>query len=181
MRSWSEVRSAGGFRGRPLYPAFRGLFLGLCVVIAAALPATAQVPDRPYLIVGPALLPGVGLNITSVDVGRFVTREVAFAAGYRSSRDGSVRTVATIGGAFRLIGARHTVLQTPRRSLDVDLGFRLGPAILFRFEETAIDKNKRFTLIGDPFLRVALQTSVLISAELGIHRPAIRLGVWIPI
>lgn len=144
-------------------------------------PAAGQALDRHYVAVGPALLPGIGLGITSVDVGRFVTREVAVAAGYRSSRDGSVRTVAAIGGALRLLGARQTVLALPRGALDLDIGFRLGPAILFRFEETAIDKGKRFTLIGDPFVRVAVRGSLLFSAELGIHRPALRLGVWIPL
>ncbi|MFT4605172.1 MAG: hypothetical protein ACI9W4_001911 [Rhodothermales bacterium] len=147
------------------------------VVLAA--PARAQALTDTYLLVGPATLPGAGVWVSSVKVGPFVTREAALAVAYRSSRDGSIRTVTTVGGALRLLGARQTVFDGPRGSFDLDLGFRIGPAILFRFEETAIEKNKRFTLVADPFVRIALQSKALLSLELGIHRPALRAAVWL--
>ncbi len=148
--------------------------------VLLAAPVRGQALPGAYLLVGPAALPGAGITVSSVGVGRFVTREASLSVGYRSSREGSVRAVGTVGGAIRLLGARQTVIGNPRGSLDLDIGFRLGPAILFRFEETAIEKNKRFTLVGDPFVRIALQSRALFSLELGIHRPALRAAVWLP-
>ena len=149
--------------------------------ILLSVPVSGQALPGTYFLVGPAALPGAGITVSSIKVGRFVTREASFSVGYRSSRQGSLRTVGTLGGAVRILGARQTFFSEPRRSLDLDVGFRLGPAILFRFEETAIEKNKRFTLVADPFVRIALQSRALFSLELGIHRPALRAAIWLPL
>ena len=145
---------------------------------AAFTEARAQLDDGTYAFAGPAFLPGAGVAAGSVVVGRFVTREVWLSGSYRSSASGSVRAIGTVGGAIRLLGARRTVLQLPVGVYDIDLGMRLGPSILFRFEETAIDKHKRFTLVAEPFLRVIADRGTPFSLEVGIHRPAVRGAVW---
>lgn len=111
-------------------------------------------------------------------VGRFLIREVWISGSYRSSAEGSVRAIATVGGALRIMGARRTVLQLAESPWNLDAGLRLGPSILFRFEESRIDRNKRFTLLADPFVRAGYGR---FSLELAVHSPSVRAGFWIPI
>lgn len=180
MSLYSETGRTGSFRERPKYPGLGVLFLVLFWALPLSV-ARAQSPEGTFVAVGPAFVPGMGLTLGHIGAGRFVSKEVVLAAGYRSSRDGSIRTSATVGGAIRLLNARRTVLAEADSGLDVDIGLRIGPAVLFRFEESTIDRNKRFTLVADPFLRVGYRRGATFFLEAGIHRPAFRGGFWIPI
>jgi hypothetical protein len=179
MSSSSGARQAGGFRGRPKYPGLPGLFLGLLLAVATVPGAASQAVEGTYLVWGPAAVPGVGIGLGVVDLGRFASKEAGLTVEYRPAGRGGVRTIATLGGAVRLLGSRQTVLQLPQALLDVDVGIRLGPALLFRFDETTLQRRKRFALIADPFVRIGIQRAGLFSLELGLHRPLIRAGFWI--
>ncbi|MFT5143467.1 MAG: hypothetical protein ACI80V_002711 [Rhodothermales bacterium] len=155
------------------------MFLGVLLAVTTAPGAASQALEGTYLVWGPAAIPGVGVSFGAVDLGRFASKEAGLTVEYRPAGEGGIRTIAVLGGAVRLLGSRQTVLQLPRASLDVDLGIRLGPALFFRFDETTLQRRKRFALIADPFIRIGFQRAGLFSLELGIHRPLVRAGFWI--
>ncbi|MBN4056210.1 hypothetical protein JYT20_00655 [Rhodothermus sp. AH-315-K08] len=180
MSFCSQPFRASRFQKGAKYPALLRLFLlGVLLGGFRAGTAGAQVSEGLHLVMGPAAVPGVGVIVGAVAVGRMLTREVSLAVGYRSSRDGSVRAALTFGGAIRALGVRRTIFGTSSRGVDVDLGLRLGPAVLFRFEESDIERNKRFTLVADPFVRIVARKGALFFLEFGIHRPALRAGLLI--
>jgi len=78
-----------------------------------------------------------------------------------------------------VLAVQRTIFGMAPAGVDVDLGLRLGPAVLFRFEESDIERNKRFTLIADPFFRIVARKRALFFVELGVHRPALRAGALI--
>lgn len=153
----------------------------LVLLPLAAPPATAQ-PS--FVQVGAGALPGAGVAAGYVAPSRFYTvegvayahRAPAFDAG------GDALVAAGVGGALRIGEALRIVLGTGA-GYEVDAGVRFGPGLFFKAEETRADKNQRFRLIFDPFVRVAvpLPRQWALFAEAGAQRPALRAGVWVPL
>jgi hypothetical protein len=176
----SQPFRASRFQKGAKYPGLLRLFLVMLVLTGClARGSLAQPGEGRYLTLGPAAVPGVAVQIGAVEAGRMFTRDFSVAVGYRRSRQGSVRASMTFGGAIRIFGIQRTIFNASFRSVDLDAGLRLGPAVLFRFEESEIERNRRFTLIADPFIRFVARKQALFFVELGIHRPAIRGGLWL--
>ena len=176
---------------RPLYPTAPHLFLTgvprlvvalVAVFVLSPIPAVVgQVPEGAQLQVGPAALPGVGIQLGYVAAKNFFTRElnvVADLSAFRSS--GNVQTALALGGAVRIFGIWRTIGNTPYGGLDVDLGMRIGPGLLFELRESRAAKNRRFNLFVEPFVRTSARVGdTLVYLELGGQRPHARAGFWI--
>ena len=75
---------------------------------------------------------------------------------------------------------RDQVLLVARpRRFDVHFGARIGPGLLFRFDEDRPDRNQRFNLTFEPFIRYTLSRNRLFYVEAGVTRPHIRAGIKI--
>jgi hypothetical protein len=114
----------------------------------------------------------------------FFTREVILQTDLRSVVDPQVassQVVFLLGGAIRVFGFERTIGNVGYRGYDIDAGLRIGPAYSFSTRETAADRNRRFHLFIEPFLRVSARTHLLdvVFLETGTTRPHVRLGVWI--
>ena len=135
---------------------------------------------------GLAAVGGVGVQIGFVNAKDFVTREVTVLADLLTAVDpesGNNQVVVTIGGALRLFGFERTIGNEAYRGYDVDLGFRIGPGLSFSTRETRSEKNKRFRLFLEPYVRISVSTRLIkiLFLEAGTTRPCVRLGTWIHI
>ncbi len=135
---------------------------------------------------GAAGLPGVGIQLGYVDAGDIFTREALVYADVRPRFKSDSETLlisAGVGVSIRIVGGLETVELITPRIWDFHVGVRFGPGLLFRRNETPAEKNQRFSLFLDPFLRFTVapggrQTYFL---EAGVHRPSLRAGVWLRI
>ncbi len=164
--------------GRLLYPGALLLFL-----VVALTPAAAQTPLGKQVQVGAAGLPGVGLQAGYLAAQNFFTREINLVADLSSFRsNGDVQTALAIGGSVRIMGIGRTIGNAYYRGWDLDVGARIGPGLLFEFRESRADKNRRFSLFLEPFVRVVARPGrTAFYAELGAQRPVLRAGFWIPV
>jgi hypothetical protein len=129
------------------------------------------------VLVGFATLPGIGVQATYVAPGRMYTREALLISDL--SRLGSKRSsqvAVAIGGAIRIIGSLEVLGMARPRRYDIHAGVRIGPGLLFRFAEDKADRNRRFSLTFEPFVRYTISLKRLFYIEAGVTRPNIRLG-----
>src|SRR5690606_40465591 len=110
--------------------------------------------------------------------GRMYTREALLMGSVlpRGS-EGSVHVGVAIGGALRVVGALEALGMTRPRMFDVHVGLRVGPGLRFGFEELRADRNQRFNLVFEPFVRYTRNVGRMIYFEAGLARPALRVGV----
>ncbi len=158
-------------------------------VVALSLPPSSvaqgrRSPDR--LQIGAGALPGVGLNVAYVDAGDVFTREATVYSHLRprfASDDESLQVSAGIGVSLRIINSLQTMDFLEPRIWDLHLGLRFGPSLVFRRNETLAEKNQRFSLFVDPFIRFLLTPGDRLTYffEAGTHRASVRAGVWLPI
>lgn len=150
---------------------------------AAAQPAVAPVRNASLLQVGLGVLPGVGLEAGYLSPRSWYTREAIlyvdsspqFAGG-----EGSVQVSAGIGAAIRILAITRLFSNAPYIGNDLDFGLRFGPGLFFAIDETPAEKNQRFSLFLEPFIRY---TSTFTGgqqffAEAGVQRPFLRAGFW---
>ncbi|ARA93952.1 hypothetical protein AWN76_012840 [Rhodothermaceae bacterium RA] len=166
------------------------LMLGVAALAgsAAPMPAAAQTPvapirDASLLQVGVAALPGIGLQAGYLSPRSWYTREAVlyvdsspqFAGG-----EGSVQIAAGIGAAVRILAITRLFSSTLYAGNDLDFGLRFGPGLFFAIDETPADKNQRFSLFLEPFIRYtsAFGGGRQFFAEAGVQRPFLRAGFW---
>lgn len=160
----------------------------LLVIIGLVPRAHAQqgipFPPENTVLAGVGGLPGAGAMVGYVSPKRMYTREaVVYGVVIPSirGRDGSAYVGVVIGGALRIIGTGETLGLIPPKKYDIDIGIRLGPALVFEFDESRADKNKRFNVAAEPFLRIARnlgKSQRTFYVEGGLIRPSLRLGIW---
>ena len=162
----------------------RLLALALTLVLLPSFPANAQdsgnelVAGADNVLIGIAGLPGIGVEATYIAPGRMYTREaVLYADLSRFDSKASSQVAATIGASIRIVGALEVLGMARPRRYDVHVGVRIGPGLLFRFDEDKADRNQRFSLVLDPFVRYTLSLKRLVYVEAGVSRPNIRMGI----
>lgn len=173
----------------PQYPGASDLFRRtacgalFAVFVLLAPGARAQAPEGAHVQIGPAGLPGVGLELGVLAAQDFFTRELNLVTDLSAFRsDGNVRTALALGGAVRLLGIGRTIGNVAYRGFDVDVGLRIGPGLLFEFREDRASKNRRFQLFLEPFARWSARAGRhILFVELGAQRPVLRAGFWIPL
>ena len=161
----------------------------VALLLSVAVPTETQaqigVAAQRQLQMGLGGLPGAGVQVGYVTVRSFFTVESQFyIEGVPPSfGEGNVHFSAGFGGAIRLFGLSR-LLGSPAWYVDVfdvDLGLRLGPSLAFAENETPADRNQRFSLFLEPFLRIAPSISEdwALYLEVGPQRPSLRLGaLW---
>jgi len=158
---------------------------GTVVAIVSPLQAIAQSNPPDELVVGGdnllfgfGALPGVGLQAMYVAPGRMYTREALLLGDVvPRGRKGSVQFAVAIGAALRVVGSLETFGMTRPRMYDVHIGLRVGPGLRFGFEEVRADRNQRFHLVFEPFIRYTRSVGRMMYVEAGLARPALRVGV----
>ena len=163
------------------------ILVALLLSVAAPLEVRAQigVAAQPQLQMGLGGLPGAGVQVGYVTARSFFTVESQlYVEGVLPSfGEGNVHFSAGFGGAIRLFGLSR-LLGSPAWYVDVfdvDLGLRLGPSLAFAENETPADRNKRFSLFLEPFLRIAPSVAEdwALFVEVGPQRPVVRIGaLW---
>lgn len=165
----------------------RALQAAVLACLLHPLVADAQIMRSPDKIqLGAAALPGVGLQLGYVDAGDILTREAVVYADMRPQfgrDDEALQVSAAVGVSLRIVGGLETIGVLHPRIWDVHAGLRFGPSLLFRRNETLAEKNQRFSLFLDPFLRFTVQPRerLIYFLEAGLQRPSIRAGVWLTI
>ena len=164
------------------------LVAAVAFLAAMALPppsAQAQFFGREATAVqlGVAAEPGVGVQAGYMQPRTVFTVEAALYADVQApfSEAGERRFQAAgaAGGALRALEiARIVTGGGPSGNLDV--GLRTGPGLGFEGNETVGEKNRRFRLLLDPFVRYVRRIGgVRLFGELGLARPRLRAGVWL--
>lgn len=145
----------------------------------AAQTATDElVPGGNNVLLGLAAYPGIGMQASYVAPGRMYTREAVFLGDVsRFTSTGSSQIAVVIGASLRIIGSLEVLGMTRPRSYDVHVGTRIGPGLRFGFDEDRPDRNQRFNLIFEPFVRLTIAPRRLVYFEAGLARPKIRVGL----
>ena len=163
------------------------LLLVLCLGFAAPVGAQNQSVGEPFgarVQVGLSVLGGRGLQVGAVSARTLFTREVQLLTDLEPlvrDVDRQARVVLLPGVSLRLFGFERLVGGAGYRGFDLDTGFRAGPGLTFSSNETEADRNRRFELVLEPFLRItaAQNAGLAWMVELGSTRPALRVGVWL--
>lgn len=159
------------------------LLLGM-VAPAPALAQESSFPPSSTVMAGIGGLPGLGVAVGYVAPGRMYTREAMVfgdAIIPRRTGDGSAYVAVVIGGSLRFIGIGETLGFLPPKKYDIDVGLRIGPSLVFEFDESRADKNKRFNIAAEPFARFARKLGPrqrTFYVEGGLIRPTLRIGIW---
>lgn len=147
--------------------------------------AQAQAPrtHAKRIQIGPGVLPGIGLQGGYVYPRSFFTTEaIVYADGSPGFAGGesNLQVSLGLGGSIRPLGLIRTIGSMADTGYDLDIGLRGGPGLFFSSTETRVQKNQRFSLFLEPFIRVTtrLGTSQTFFAELGFQRPLLRAGFW---
>lgn len=150
-------------------------------VSCAAQPTPDElVPGGDNVLVGAGVLPGLGLQAVYIAAGRMYTREALLLGNVIPQRvDGSLHAAAAIGAAVRIVGSLETLGMARPRAYDIHVGIRLGPGLRFGFDEDRSDRNQRFSLLFEPFVRYTRHWRRMVYVEAGGARPTIRAGVKI--
>ena len=169
------------------------LFCQLLTVglMGAMLPATAPAqfsgsePLERSVQVGPAVLPGFGLQASYVQPRSFYTTESAFYANVFPpfmGGENSLLISGGFGGSLRILGGLTALEMANYGGYQLDLGLRFGPALRFVLgDETRTQKNTRVRLFLEPFTRFTWQVEGgrTLFAEIGTHDPFLRAGFWL--
>jgi hypothetical protein len=158
----------------------------LCLLLLLPSLAAAQTDDpirgQRMIQAGPGLLPGIGLEVGYLLPASLFTREAVlyvdsspqFAGG-----EGSVQLSLGLGGAIRILGVARFITTSPYTGKDLDFGLRFGPGLFFAIDETRAEKNQRFSLFLEPFIRYSSTFAAgrVFFFEAGIQRPLFRGGL----
>lgn len=157
----------------------------LLIALALAASAAAQTPETDgTLQLGVGILPGLGAQVGYLRPGPFlVTEGIVFVDGVPGflGGEGNVQVSLGAGAAVRTLGVARLFSEESFRGYDVDFGARFGPALTFRTSETRAEKNQRFSLFFDPYLRFVSRFNdrFVVFAEAGAQRPLVRGGLWV--
>ena len=154
----------------------------LCVTQPAAAQGEGALPLQSQLQVGVGAIPGIGLEGGYVSPRSFFTVESILyvdASPPFAGGEGNLQLSLGLGGAIRTFSIARTLgnPSTYARA-DFDVGLRFGPALFFSTQETRADKNQRFRLFLEPYVRFAtrLQGGRVIFVSAGTQRPLLRAG-----
>ena len=141
-------------------------------------------PIGTHLITGVSAVDGYGIQIGSVSAKTLYVTELVLLSDLHpwiSGSSANSRVVLSPGISIRLLGFERLIGGAPYRGYDLDVGFRAGPGLSFARNETQADKDRRFELVVEPFLRwsAARSTRWIWYAEAGSSRPNLRAGLWI--
>lgn len=151
-------------------------------VTAVVHDASAQMdPGRTYVQAGVGAIPGVGFQGALVQTRALYTIEGAFYVDFTPrfvGGEGSVQVSGALGGAIRAFGIVRALGESSRYHSDLDIGFRLGPSLVFAMSESTRNENP-FSLFLEPYGRFATEvtTDRTIFVELGLQRPILRAGL----
>ena len=135
-------------------------------------------PGGNNVLLGLAGYPGIGVQASYVAPGRMYTREAVFLGDVsRFTSTGSSQIAVVIGASLRIIGSLEVLGMARPRTYDVHIGTRIGPGLRFGFKEDRPDRNQRFNLIFEPFVRLTIAPRKLVYFEAGLARPKIRVGI----
>ena len=160
-------------------------------LMGTLLPATAPAqsfgsePLERSVQVGPAVLPGLGLQASYIQPRSFYTTESAFyvnASPPFIGGESSLLISGGFGGSLRILGGLTTLEMANYEGYQLDLGLRFGPALRFVLgDETRTQKNTRVRLFLEPFTRFTWQVEGgrTLFAEIGMHDPFLRAGFWL--
>lgn len=129
-------------------------------------------------------LGGNGAQAGIVSARTVYTREVMILADldplWRDA-DRRARVVVLPGVSLRMFGFERLIGGAAYRGFDIDAGLRAGPGLTFDTDETSAERDRRFELVLEPFLRLTSAGSGRLAwlLEIGSTRPALRFGVWI--
>lgn len=155
--------------------------VGALHVFAPPVQAQFFAPGASAVQGGVSAVPGIGVQVVYLQPRTVFTFEAAFYADvqapFSDTGDRRFQAAGAVGGSLRLLQITRMVAGTgPGGELDV--GLRAGPGLGFETEETLADKNRRFRLLFDPFLRYVRPIGgVRLFGELGLARPRLRAGV----
>ncbi|MEM9665138.1 MAG: hypothetical protein AAF970_09400 [Bacteroidota bacterium] len=163
-----------------------GILAAISAVVLLTLPTQAQTvePEETRVQLGLGLFPRVGWQLGYVQPGNVFIREAVLythiTPGVLSDRRRLQATLG-VGGAIRALNVARLVANITNTNNDLDLGVRVGPSLAFATEETRADKNQRFNLFIEPFLRLTtrLRNNQVLYTELGIQQPSLRIGLWV--
>lgn len=127
---------------------------------------------------------GNGAQIGLVSARTVYTREVMVLSDLDPlwrDIDRRARVVVLPGISLRMFGFERLIGGAAYRGFDVDIGLRAGPGLTFDTDETSAERDRRFELVVEPFLRLTSAGSGRLAwlLEIGSTRPALRFGVWI--
>lgn len=162
--------------------------LALAVFATLLPPSAAAQESDAHLQIGAGAMPGVGLQTGYVSARGFYAVDgllIIHATPRFAGGENNVQVAAAFGAALRPLGIVRTIGNTGYTPYDIDLGLRLGPGLTFYGgDETLADKNKRFSLVFEPYVRVT--TDILLGGaprtfylEAGVQRPYVRAGIWL--
>ncbi len=144
---------------------------------------SAPLSRERHIQAGLGLLPGIGLQTGYVYPRTFYTTEALlyvdgspqFAGG-----ESSLQVSLGFGSSIRPLSIVQTISSAEDIGYDLDVGLRGGPGLFFSSEETRVEKNQRFSLFLEPFIRLttAFRGKQTVYAELGFQRPLLRAGFW---
>jgi len=129
-------------------------------------------------------LGGNGAQIGLVSARSVYTTEVVVLSDldplWRTT-DRRARVVVMPGISLRMLGFERLIGGAAYRGFDIGIGLRAGPGLTFDTEETSAERDRRFELVLEPFLRFTSAQSGRLSwlLELGSTRPAFRVGIWV--
>lgn len=156
------------------------LLLTLGVVTSGR--ASGQAPGQQYIQAGAGVIPGIGIQGGYVAPRSFFTVEgIVYVNGSPpfAGGQGSVQVSGGLGGAIRVLGIFRTIGGPGHQGRDFDVGLRFGPGLFFTVGESSRSENP-FSLFLEPFLRATstFGGEHIFFAELGIHPPVLRAGIW---
>lgn len=143
----------------------------------------ASEPWGAQIHVALSTLGGNGLQAGVLSARTVYTREVMVLADldplWRET-DRRARVVLMPGMSIRLFGFERLIGGAAYRGFDIDLGLRAGPGLSFDMDESVEERNRRFELVIEPFLRLTSARSGRVAwlLEMGSTRPAFRFGLW---
>jgi hypothetical protein len=161
------------------------VFLFYCPVTPLARSQPVETPTQSRIQLGLGVVPGFGGQLGYVSPSALFTTEGMLyvnASPQFAGGQGSVQVSLGIGGAFRPLGLTRMMGNTGYTGYDIDLGLRFGPSLeFFTYEETRVEKNQRFSLFLDPYVRVTsdIRPGRRFFVEAGIQRPLFRGGLWL--
>lgn len=138
-------------------------------------------PGQGYLQAGLGVIPGIGLQGAYVQSRALYTIEGALYVDFTppfADGEGSVQLSGAVGGALRAFGIVRALGGPSQSNSDLDIGFRLGPSLVFALGESTRTENP-FSLFLEPYGRFSTELTPDRTAfvELGLQRPILRIGL----
>lgn len=161
------------------------MLLVVCLFSAKSAAGQGVEPYGDYIIGGVSFVDGMGFQVGLLSARSLFSTELVvlsdlspiFMKGARTSR-----VVFYPGISLRLLGLNRLVREAPYRGVDLDVGLRAGPGLSFSKRESRAERDRRFELVVEPFIRLvsARNRRWVFYSEIATSRPNLRLGLWIP-